>query len=47
MEELKEQEGREAWVIGNVEKGNRRAKLLLQDLKMAEVPVKDTEGQLW
>ncbi|XP_014669549.1 PREDICTED: selenide, water dikinase-like [Priapulus caudatus] len=44
--EIEKLEGRQAWIIGIVEKGSRTARIIDKP-RIIEVPAKDKEGELW
>jgi selenide,water dikinase len=45
-QEIEQQEGHQAWIIGIVEKGDRNARII-EKPRVIEVPAKDRDGELW
>ena len=46
FQDIEQQEGYQAWIIGVVEKGDRSARIIDKP-RVIEVPAKDKEGELW
>jgi len=46
-EDIRDREGRPAWIVGDVVAGGDRTASVVDHPEVLEIPAKDTQGQLW